>query len=340
MNDTSTVCQCDIGIAYHVERFLVLFCGSVRSALVQRLVLFAFQLFSFVSLKDFVRRLSFLGKFSKDRIQQSACHIIGASVCGLHFCIILRVHTERKVGRKCPRRCGPCQDVCILILYLEPYNSGALFYVFVSLCHFLCGQRRAAARAVGNDLKSLVEQSLVPDLFQSPPLGLDEAVVICHIRVFHVSPEADRAGEILPHPFVLPHALFTFVDERLQTILFDLILSVQSQCFLNFQFHRKTVCVPSGFSRHHAAFHRAVSRDHILDDTSEHMADMRFSICCRRSIVKDIIRTSLSLFDTLLEDVILVPEFFNFFLSGDEVHIRGYFLVHVDFFLSEGGPSQ
>src|SRR5699024_12721984 len=101
----------------------------------------------------------------------------------------------------------------------------------------------------------------------------------------------------------------------------------------------ESMCVPSGLSRHHPAFHRAVSRDHILDNTGEYVADMRFSVCCRRSVVENVLGTSLSLFDTLLEDVVFFPEFLDLFLAADKIHIRGYFLVHVDFFLS-AGPAR
>ena len=59
-----------------------------------------------------------------------------------------------------------------------------------------------------------------------------------------------------------------------------------------------------------------------------------------RSVVENVLRTSFSLFDALLEDMILVPELLNFLFSGDEIHVCGYFLVHADFFLSAEGPAQ
>ena len=43
------------------------------------------------------------------------------------------------------------------------------------------GQRGAAARAVGNHLKALVQKTLVQNLLKSPPLRLDKAVVIGYI---------------------------------------------------------------------------------------------------------------------------------------------------------------
>ena len=340
MNDTCTVSQSHISITYDIECLFVLLCRGVCSALVQRLIFFAFQFFSLICLKHLVSRFAVFCELSEDRIQEGARHIVCASVCSLNLCVILfRMDAERKVRRQCPRRGCPRKDVCILVFYFKSYNCGALFYILISLSHFLGGKRGSAARAVWYDLKAFVEQPFIPDLLQSPPLGFYKRVVIGYIRVLHVSPKADRTGEILPHPLIFPHTLFTFIDERLQTILFNLVLSVQPQRFFNFQFHRKSVGIPSGFPRDHIPLHRAVTRDHVLDDTGQYMPDMRFPICCRRSVVENVVRTSFSFFDAFLKDMIFIPEFFNFFFSGDEIHIRRYFLVHVCFsFLS--GPRR
>ena len=208
MYNSGTVGQRYIGVACHVECFLVLLRGCVCGALVERLVLFALEVGSFVCLQDLVCRFSFLcvcgalverlvlfalevGSFvclqdlvcrfsflrqsAQYGIKQRAGHIVGVAVCCLYFRVILvGVHTERQVGRKRPRRGGPCKDVCVLVFYFESYDRGTLFDVLVSLGNFLGGQRRTAARAVGHDLEALVEQALLPDLFERPPLGLDK----------------------------------------------------------------------------------------------------------------------------------------------------------------------
>ena len=145
--------------------------------------------------------------------------------------------------------------------------------------------------------------------------------MVRYIGVLHVSPEADRAGEILPHPFVFPHTLFTFVDERLQTVFLDLVLSVQPERFLDLELDRQSVGIPPCLSRNHVSLHRAVARDHVLDDTCEHVSDMRFAVCCRRAVVEDVVRASLALFDTFLEDMVVIPELFNFLLTADKIHI-------------------
>ena len=152
--------------------------------------------------------------------------------------------------------------------------------------------------------------------------------MVSYIRVFHVSPEADSGREILPHSLVLPYALLTFVNKRLQTVLLNLILSVQAESLLNFQLYRQAVGIPARFSGNHITFHCTVSGDHILDNTGQDMTDVGFSVCSRRAVVENIFRTSLTLFDTLLEDVVLIPELLDFLLTADKVHVCWHFSVH------------
>src|SRR5699024_3481069 len=119
-----------------------------------------------------------------------------------------------------------------------------------------------------------------------PPFGFDKIIVICYIWMFHICPETNCSGEIFPHSFIFPDTLFTFVDERDESVLFDLFFSVQTKKLLYLEFYRKTMGIPSCLSRHHFSFHRLVSRDHIFDDTCQYVSDMRFSICSRRSVIE------------------------------------------------------
>ena len=73
--------------------------------------------------------------------------------------------------------------------------------------------------------------------------------------------------------------------------------------------------IPAGLSWNLVALHGAVSRDHILDDTGQYMADVRFAIGSWRAIIKHVGWMTFMIFDTLLEDIIIFPEFFHFFLT-------------------------
>ena len=167
MNNSGTVCQRNILVAYNVKCFFLLFFCKICRALIQWFVLFALQICSFVRLQNFVCALFFsVSKFAENGIQKRTCHIISIAVGSFHLCIIFfRIYTKRKVGRKCPWRCCPCQDIRVFVFYFKSDDRGTFFYVFVSLCHFLCGKRSSAARAVRYDLKAFVEQTFIPDLF-------------------------------------------------------------------------------------------------------------------------------------------------------------------------------
>ena len=63
--------------------------------------------------------------------------------------------------------------------------------------------------------------------------------MVGNIRIIHISPETNGAGEILPLSFVFPDALFSFLDERLNTVLLDLLFSVETKKLLDLKLYRK-----------------------------------------------------------------------------------------------------
>ena len=113
-----------------------------------------------------------------------------------------------------------------------------------------------------------------------------------------------------------------------------LILSIQSKKFLHFDFYRKTVGIPSGFPWNVLSFHGLESRNHILDGTCLYMSDMWFSVCRRRSVIKCVHFTFSAVVYTFPENVIILPELFNFFFSVYELHVRRNFLINHCSFLS------
>ena len=145
--------------------------------------------------------------------------------------------------------------------------------------------------------------------------------MIRNVWVFHISPEANSMGEVFPHSLVFPYAFFTLLDKWLYAVFFDLVFSVQTELFLNFQLYRQSVGIPACFSRYLIAFHSTVSRNHILDNTGLYVADVRFSVCGRRSVIEYVGRISFTHFHTFLEDLIVFPELLNLFFSLDKVHV-------------------
>ena len=164
MNDTGTIGHGYIIIAGHEMCLFLLLLSGISRTLVQRLILLVLQILTNISLQYFVSCFTFFCQAAQYLVCQCLCNIIGITVSSLHLQVgLLRIHAQCHVGRKGPGSCGPCQEICILALYLETYDSGALFDCLIALCHFVTGQRGSAARAVGNNLEALVQQTLVPD---------------------------------------------------------------------------------------------------------------------------------------------------------------------------------
>ena len=191
----------------------------------------------------------------------------------------------------------------------------------------LIGKWCTTTRTVRNDFKSFVQEFLVPDFFQCPPFRLDIIIMVSNIWIFHICPETYCRREIFPHSFVFPDTFFTFIDKWFYTIFFNLIFSVKTEQLFYFQLYRQSVSIPSCLTRNHVALHCTVSRDHIFDYTGKNVSDMRFSICCRRSIVESISFSFFTVLHTFLENIFFIPEFFNFFFSVYKLQVCIHFFV-------------
>ena len=154
--------------------------------------------------------------------------------------------------------------------------------------------------------------------------------MISNIRIIHVSPEADRTGEILPHALIVPYGLLALTDKRIQPVLLDLLLAVQSELLLNLKLYGKTVGIPARLTGNHIALHGAVSGDHILDDTGKHVSYMRLAVCRGRSVIECISGTAFPDLHGFPEDVVVFPELLDFLLPYGEIEVSVYFAVHLE----------
>ena len=192
----------------------------------------------------------------------------------------------------------------------------------------MTGQRRAAARAVGDDLVSLIEQALFPDLLQRPPFGLDVVVVIGNIGILHVRPEGDAVGHLLPLGLILPDRFFALLDERLHAVSLDLLFSVQAEHLFDLQLNGQAVGVPAGLAQNVIALHGLVPRDEILDGARLDVADVRAAVRGRRTVEEGIGLLSLSQLYALFKDLVLLPELEDLLLARNKIHVRCDFFVH------------
>ena len=327
MNDTCTVCQCYVIVACYEVAFEIV---AVGLEVKQRFIFYVFQVAAFHAFYYFIVA------FAQNGIQQSFRHddivILIFCFCISFFC----VYRQDDVGRQCPGCCCPSQEVCVFCIHhFEFCDRGCFFYIFIALSNFVRGQCCTTARAVGNYFVAFVQQAFVPDLFQCPPFGFDIFVMICYIRIIHISPEANTVRYITPFIFIFPYGFLTFCDEGFYAVTFDLIFTIQTQLFFNFQFYGQTVCIPAGFSQNLVALHCFVTRDQVFDGTSQDMTDVGHAVCCRRAIVECEYGSAFSCFDTFAKDIVVFPPFFNNKFSFDEVHVIGDFVVHLNSSLKE-----
>ena len=328
MNDTSTITGSYIAVAHYKESLL----PEVLGKRIQRLILAMLQSLALEAVND--GALTFL--VGKDGLHQCLCHNQVLPLIAYLYIVNLRIYNQTKVGRQCPRGSSPGQEVGIFLILCRKLNhGGTLLDILVALCHLMGGQRRTAARAIRHNLVSLVKQPFLPDFVKSPPYRLDIIILISNIRVLHVSPEAYHIGEFLPHALVLPNGLTALLDKRLNAVLLNLLLAVQSQKLLNLQLYRQAVGIPASLAENLLALHGLVTRQHILDDAGQHMADVRLAVGSRRTIVKCEGITAFTIGNALIGNIVFLPEFQHLGFTLDKVQICVNLVVHAFYLLKQ-----
>ena len=276
--------------------------------------------------KDFLQDLDVVAENLPD--QRFREQVFGSVLLDIRI-FKIRVYAESRIGGKRPRSRGPRQDRNIrFLIQIELGDGGSFLNVLVSLRHLVACQGGPAAGAVRHDLIALIQETLLMDLLERPPLRFDVIVVVGDIGILHVRPESDPVRHVLPFGLVLPDRFLALFHEGLDTILFDLLLSVQPEVALHLQLDRKAMGIPAGFSQHVVPFHGPVTRDQILDRPGFDMTDVRASVRRRRSVEKRIGRCFFPEFHALFKHLVFLPEIQNLLFSGHKVHVRRYFSVH------------
>ena len=103
-------------------------------------------------------------------------------------------------------------------------------------------------------------------------------------------------------------------------VVFDLFLAVETEFFLDFKLNGKTVSIPARLAVYLVALHGAVAGDHIFDDTSENVADVRRAVCCGGTIKEGVIFAAGAVCDAFFKDLVIFPELFRFLFARNEIH--------------------
>ena len=190
-------------------------------------------------------------------------------------------------------------------------------------------QAGAVGRRIRLDGVALVQESLVVDILQEVPQGLDVAVVVGDVRVFHVHPVADALGERLPLLRVLHHLLaaggVVLADGDLRA---DIRLG-DAQFLLHAQFHREAVGVPTGAPADLETGLGLVAAHGILDGTRHHMVDAGHAVGRRRTLEEDEFRSALPELQGLLESPACKPSFEDCIPGRDQIKALVFFESHI-----------
>jgi len=87
MNDTCTVCHCNIVVCCNEETFFILFFTDRFNIIKERFVLFVFKVDTLETFKHFVCRRIFCCEFSENFIKKCLCHIVCHTVCCFYFAV-------------------------------------------------------------------------------------------------------------------------------------------------------------------------------------------------------------------------------------------------------------
>ena len=165
MDDAGSVLRADIAVCDDKVRLLPLLLRCVGGAGIERLIVCADELLPSEAFHDLIGGISVACERPEDLIEKLTRKHIVIAVRRLYLTVLeLRMDAERGIGGKRPGSRRPGEEVKVPLLCLEADNGGALCQLPIALGDLMGGERRPAAGAVGNDLKALIEELLLPDL--------------------------------------------------------------------------------------------------------------------------------------------------------------------------------
>ena len=154
----------------------------------------------------------------------------------------------------------------------------------------------------------LNKQTFLPNLFQTPPDALHILWSHSPIRLIEINPEAHtfcHGGKCIN---VARYRFAALIVKGCDAIFFNIALTCESKFFLNRNFNRKSVTIPTGFTCDVFSLHRLITREYIFKYTRFNVVSTWHAVCSRRAFIKCPWSCSSTRFGALMEDVILAPE--------------------------------
>ena len=186
----------------------------------------------------------------------------------------------------------------------------------------------SCGRRVGLNGIALIEQSLVVQLLEQIPKGLDILVVVGDVGVLQIHPVAHLVRQFCPLVGVHHHVLAASIVVVVHANLLTNVLLRDAQRLLHRQLHRQAMRVPASLTLHLEALHRLISQERIFNRSAHHVVNARMSVGRWWTFKKDELRTALALLNALVEHILCVPLFQNLLVHIGEVQFCSFSKYH------------
>ena len=187
----------------------------------------------------------------------------------------------------------------------------------------------SCGRGVWLDREALVEETLVVNLLQKIPEGLDVSVVIGDVRVVHVHPVADALSERHPLLCIFHHLGAAGPVVFLHTDLVSDVFLRDAELLLHAQLDRQSVGVPACAAVHLEAGLSLVSADGVLDRAGHYVMDSRHAVGGWRTLEENEFRRTFPHLEGFLESAVLLPSFKHLIAGADQIKTLVLFECHI-----------
>ncbi len=255
-----------------------------------------------------------------------------------------RIHSEEHITRKCPRRCGPGNDMHFLftnklaiqfiwnmlknfwrkLSKFKLYIERNILHIFVAFAHLLLRQRCFTARANIHGTIIFVHEPLVPKLFEHPPDRLHIVFVHRAIGMIKIYPTAEAGNRFFPVFYIAKYFATAKFVKRGDPEGFNFFFGFGAQFFFNNVFDRQTVTIPSPAALHAIPLHGPKARHHVFHERRNKVAVVRRAGSKWRTIIKNIGLVSWFFRNGFFKNLVFSPKFkdFVFFVVGVVEHIK------------------
>ena len=175
---------------------------------------------------------------------------------------------------------------------------------------------------------SLVDQALVPELFEHPPYRLHIVAVHRAVPILKIDPAPNALDKLSPLGSIAQNNTPTGLIVFRNPVLFNLAFAIQAQFLAKLVFYGQAVTVPSKDAIYVFAIHSLIARDHIFNRPCQQVSVMRQTRRKRRPIVKNVFIVISSDLERFFKRSDLIPKSEHLFFLFGKIHICIYFFKH------------